>query len=58
MIDIDAWQGRADAGDGQFAIACALLHVARAINDVGPDGFERLVKPLGAIASAFERPDG
>lgn len=40
------WQERADDGDGQFAIACALMTIARSIDRLGNAD---AATPMGAI---------
>lgn len=40
------WEKQAEAGDGQFAIACAIMHVARALDRLGTAD---AATPMGAI---------
>jgi hypothetical protein len=48
------WADKADAGDGQFAIALALLSVAQAITDHRTDRRSRLTDSLDGIATAVD----
>lgn len=51
MAEDRDWQERADDGDGQFAIACALMAVARSIDRLGNAD---AATPMGAIESFGE----